>query len=74
MSFHREAWRSAAQEYGRVRAERYGRIARVRAMLVTLIIVVLVVLVAAAMNGAFETGPKPATTPPTTDVGEKGQT
>lgn len=28
MSFHGKAWEAAAAEYGRVRAERYGRLAR----------------------------------------------
>ena len=28
MTFHEKAWEAAAMEYGRVRAELYGRIAR----------------------------------------------
>jgi hypothetical protein len=53
VSFHRRAWYAAADEYGRRRAEQYGRYARARAALGLCAAVVLAVLTIVAVMGAF---------------------
>jgi hypothetical protein len=53
MSFHKRAWNAAADEYGRQRAEQYGRYAKARAILGVLTISVIVILTIAAAHGAF---------------------
>lgn len=53
MTFHRRARNAAADEYGRQRAERYGRIARARAALGILAVFLLTLGVIAAAHGAF---------------------
>lgn len=53
MTFHRRAWYAAADEYGRRRAERYGRYARARGWLGLIAVFGLTVCVIAAAQGAF---------------------
>ena len=52
MTFHRRAWYAAADEYGRRRAESYGRIARARLGLALLAVVLLIIgCIIAAQSG-----------------------
>ena len=53
MSFFKTAWHAGAAEYGRARAERYGRIAQGISVLGVLLAVVLVAGIIAAAQGAF---------------------
>lgn len=51
--FFRTARRSAAAEYGRVRAERYGRLARAGHATLWLFAAILLLLTIASAQGAF---------------------
>ena len=53
MSFHRRAWHAAADEYGRRRANRYGRFANLGRGLLFLAVSVLLLLVIVAAQGGF---------------------
>ncbi len=53
MDFFERAWHSAAEQYGRDRAEKYGRVARGLALGRLLAIVVLVILISIAYSGGF---------------------
>jgi hypothetical protein len=51
--FFERAWHSGADEYGRARAEKYGRRARWWALIKLAAIVVLVILIPVAISGGF---------------------
>lgn len=53
MSFHRRAWHAAADEYGRQRAARYGRLANTGRALTFLAVSVLLLLLIVAAQGGF---------------------
>jgi hypothetical protein len=53
VTFFKTARQAAAMEYGRVRAERYGRAAKGRAVLGLLLAGLLVIGIIAAAQGAF---------------------
>lgn len=53
MTFHKRAWYAAADEYGRQRAEKYGRYASVGRSLGLLAVFLLTLGVIAAVQGAF---------------------
>jgi hypothetical protein len=53
MTFHRRAWHAAAAEYGRQRAEKYGRIARVRLVVACILGAGLLLLIVLAAQGGF---------------------
>lgn len=53
MSFYRTARNAAAAEYGRVRAEKYGRRARALTILGAGVAALLLVGIVAAAQGAF---------------------
>lgn len=53
MSFYKTAWHAGAAEYGRARAEKYGRRAKALTMLGVLAAALLVVGIVAAAQGAL---------------------
>lgn len=53
MSFYKTAWHAGAAEYGRTRAEKYGRRAKALTMLGMLAAALLVVGIVVAANGGF---------------------
>lgn len=53
MSFFKTAWRAGAEEYGRARAQKYGRIARTGAALGWLVAALLVLGIVLAAHGGF---------------------
>ena len=53
MTFHRRAWHAAAEEYGRKRAEEYGRRAKIGAVLGWLLAGILLWAYILAAAGAF---------------------
>lgn len=53
MSFFKTAWHAGAAEYGRARAERYGRWARAAGAIGVLISLLLAVGIVIAVQGGF---------------------
>jgi len=53
MSFFRTAWHAGAAEYGRARAEKYGRAARGLTALGFLVALALLAGIVIAVNGGF---------------------
>ena len=53
VTFHERAYRAAAEEYGRRRAERYGKVAKALAALGWLVGIVLAIGIVVAAHGGF---------------------